>query len=331
MASQRRLARMVLGELLDTNLPANSAIAGIAARHHALLGTDPNHVIESGLTDLLLEQAAMSLETGDVAAALAAGRCVYVLTRRIGHGWLPYLNILIAANVFPDAPIMRLPETLIARGKVAAIPRRIIQYWDQPSPPADVAAMIATWRAARGFFHKLVDDAQARKFLDLHYGARITAAYDAAGHVASKADIFRLAWLYQRGGVYADADEKLVGQIDSVIPSECSVLLTWAEGIPPCIQNGFIAAEPLNKLIESALMIAVKRVEYANQTGVPLNAWIKTGPGVISMAVLDDFAIHGKPVAAAGLHLMRDAIHRNIIQSDEFLEYRKLPSGNWRL
>jgi mannosyltransferase OCH1-like enzyme len=149
--------------------------------------------------------------------------------------------------------------------------------------------------------------------------------------VASKADIFRLAWLYEHGGIYADADEKLVGRIESVIPPECSLLLTWAQGIPPCIQNGFIAVQPQNPLIESSLMLAVKRIEHEKKTGIRQSAWIQTGPGVVSMAVLDDFAIHGKPVAATGLHLMRDPVHRMVVQSDEFLEYRRHPHGNWRL
>lgn len=331
LAYQRPLARHVLAELLDRKLPEKSELSQLAAAQHRLLSVDPVHVIDSRLLVLLQEHVVLASKFGDVAAALAAGRCLYVLTRRPGHGWLFFLNIIIDAAIFPDPYIQQHQLSRHALTDAHNIPRRIIQYWDAPQPPADVAAMIDTWLRIPGYEHKLVNHAQAREFIATYYGERITDAYDAAGHVASKADIFRLAWLHLYGGIYADADEKLVGNLGSVIPPQCRILLTWAQGTPPCIQNGFIAVQPENPLIESALVLAVKRIEHEKQTGVRQTAWIQTGPGVVSMAVLDDFALHGKPVAAMGLHLMRDPVHRKVVQSDEFLEYRRHPQGNWRL
>jgi hypothetical protein len=327
LAFQLPVARLVLGELLQQQYLQKSELKDIASQVLESLRTDPGHVIDGRLIPLLQEYVIIASQRGDVAGALASARCLYVLTRRRGHGWLFFLNILIDAHIFPDPIAVHAP----APNKKPSIPRQIIQYWDAPEPPADVAAMIATWQAVPDFNHKLVDHKEARDFLVQQYGPRITTAYDAAIHVAAKADIFRLAWLYQHGGLYVDADEKLVGKLNSLIAPDCRILLTWAQGIPPCIQNGFILAEPCNPLIAAALMLAVKRVEHTQQTGIMQKAWIQTGPGVITMAVLDDFAIHGKPVAAAGLQLMRDPVHRTVVQSDEFLEYRQHAHGNWRL
>jgi hypothetical protein len=331
LANQRGVLVAALEAALAADPATGDALARRVRAHRDGLAVDAKFVIEGDFAQALHGQALAALQVGQAGVALAWARCVYVIRRRMADGWLPFLNFVLAARVFGVAWINEAPEHLISRGKRAAIPRRVIQYWDKPAPPKDVAAMIESWRRAPGYFHRLMDDAQARKFLDMHYGKRILAAYDAATHAAGKADVFRLAWLYQRGGIYADADERLVGRIDSLLPGDCRVFLTWAQGIPPCVQNGFIAAEPLNPLIERALMLAVKRVEHAARSGTRMNAWLQTGPGVMSMAVLDDVAIHGRKQATRGLYLMADPTHRLVVESDPFLEYRKTPAGNWRL
>jgi hypothetical protein len=331
LADQRRVLVAALEAALAADVAVGEALARRVRAHRDGLAVDATFVIEADFAPALHGQALAALQAGDVDLALAWARCVYVIRRRVADGWLPFLNFVLAARIFGVAWINEAPERLIARGVPAAIPRRVIQYWDKPAPPADVAAMIESWRHVPGYFHRLMDDAQARKFLDLHYGKRILAAYDAATHAAGKADVFRLAWLYRRGGIYADADERLVGRIDSLLPADCRVFLTWAQGTPPCVQNGFIAAEPLSPLIERALMLAVKRVEHSVRSGTRMNAWLQTGPGVMSMAVLDDVAIHGRKVATRGLYLMADPTHRLVVESDPFLEYRNSPTGNWRL
>jgi hypothetical protein len=331
VANQRLVLIAALGAALEIDRLVDDALAALVREHRARLQSDMSFMLASGFTAALLERATANLQAGRADAALGWARCVYVIARRVAHGWLPLLNFVIATGIYRRAGVLPAQHGLIARGRRPPIPRRIIQYWDQPAPPLDVAAMIESWRGAKGFFHRLVDHKQARSYLDRHYGGRVLAAYDRATHAAGKADVFRLAWLYQRGGIYADADERLVGQVDQMLPEDCRLLLTWAEGTPPCIQNGFIAAQPLNAVIERALMLAVKRVEHATRAGEKMNAWLQTGPGVMSMAVLDDFAIHGRPVATRGLYLMDDPVHRGVVQSDEFLEYRKHPAGNWRL
>jgi len=331
LANQRGVLVVALEAALAADGTIDEGLARRVRTHRDGLAVEAKFVIEGELAHALHGQAMAALQSGATDAALAWARCVYVIRRRVADGWLPFLNFVLAARVFGVAWINEAPERLIAHGARAAIPRRVIQYWDKPAPPKDVAAMIESWRRVPGYFHRLMDNGQARQFLELHYGKRILVAYDAATHAAGKADIFRLAWLYQRGGIYADADERLVGRIDSLLPGDCRVFLTWAQGTPPCVQNGFIAAEPLNPLIERALMLAVKRVEHAARTGVKMNAWLQTGPGVMSMAVLDDVALHGRKMATRGLYLMADPTHRLVVESDPFLEYRKTPAGNWRM
>ncbi len=326
IARQREVAVIALDAALQCDPAMDAEFSARVRISRDRLAADPAYRLQGDFTMSLLAQALMAWQTGAWPAALAWARCVYVVTRRIAHGWRPLLNYVIDARIFRTARIHAAPA-----GGDPAIPRTIIQYWDKPVPPPDVAAMIETWRRLDGYVHRLVDHLQARDFLEQYFPGRVLAAYDATTHVAGKSDVFRLAWLYRHGGIYVDADEKLAGNLVSILSTDYKSLLTWSQGQPPCISNWFIAVEPASQLIEIALMLAVKRVEYAVRSGIKMNAWLQTGPGVVSMAVLDDFALNGRPVVAQGLFLLSEPLYRRVVHSDEFLEYRKHPQGNWRM
>jgi hypothetical protein len=331
LANQHRLAVQTVAAALQSHPPEGSEAQKFFSEHAQLLMSNPQHIHHAEFIERLVNHSLTLLKENKLEAAKAWGRCAYVVTRRFAHGWLSLLDVLMAARVFRPVPLNDEVPKYLGVSDFSPIPKRIIQYWDKPVPPPDVSRMIESWRQIRGYSHRLFSHDEARRYLDLHFGRRVLKAYDRATHVAGKADLFRLAWLYQRGGIYADADEKIVGKIGTLFPRGSRFVLTWSEGSPPCINNWFIAAAARDRFIEASLMLAIKRIEGAVAGGPNPGAWMQTGPGVLTMVLLDDWALHGRPVLTSDLYLMREADFRTVVQTDEFLEYRKHPTGNWRL
>lgn len=88
-------------------------------------------------------------------------------------------------------------------------PRVLVQYWDSPAVPSDVAACMSTWDSfiAYDFQRVTFDRARAREFIGQTYTAEHVAAFDAARHPAIRSDYFRLCYVAARGGWYVDADD----------------------------------------------------------------------------------------------------------------------------
>ena len=119
----------------------------------------------------------------------------------------------ISASII--GPLCRALERAALDGYVPRshekVPRRILQFWDQETIPADIQECMASWRALPDFEHVVFDDVRAREFISTECEARHLEAYDLCNHPAMKSDLFRLAYLYHHGGVYIDADDTYAG------------------------------------------------------------------------------------------------------------------------
>ncbi len=96
----------------------------------------------------------------------------------------------------------------------ARVPRVLVQYWDSlQNVPEDVARCVASWDALRlrGFDHIVFDDFSGRDFIRDNLGGKHLQAFDICPHPAMRADYFRLCYLVELGGFYADADEVYLG------------------------------------------------------------------------------------------------------------------------
>lgn len=90
------------------------------------------------------------------------------------------------------------------------IPKTIVQFWhDLGAIPGDVVECLDSWQPLdqRGFRRLLFDDAQARRFIDEHFGDRHLAAFERCRHPAMRCDYFRLCYILSSGGFYVDADD----------------------------------------------------------------------------------------------------------------------------
>ena len=90
------------------------------------------------------------------------------------------------------------------------LPADVFNYWDQPTPPDDVAHCLASWRAS-GLPVRTYDREAADAYLAHHYGGDVLAAFRYCHHPSMQSDLLRMARLLQDGGLYVDADDEFTG------------------------------------------------------------------------------------------------------------------------
>ena len=176
------------------------------------------------------------------------------------------------------------------------IPRSIVQFWDDPAVPAEIARLTESWNDQNpGYAYRLFDRHSAGDFLRRNNGPEVLAAFDRAEGPAQQADIFRLAYLASHGGYYADADDRCSTALDRFIPANAAFVVFQEEY--GTLGNNFIGVTPDHPAITTALALAVEAVNRGDRDIV----WLSTGPGLLTRA----FAL----TLAAGQHeLSRSAI-----------------------
>jgi hypothetical protein len=159
------------------------------------------------------------------------------------------------------------------------IPRRIAQFWTDPTPPEDVAAILRSW-AEHHPAHALqrFDDAAARDFLASRFSPEVRAAYARIRQPAQKADLFRLAWLYAEGGWYVDADDRCLAPLDGLAPAGAG-FVAYQEDLGT-LANNLLGSVPLHPLIGRALELAVAALRRGDEDLL----WLATGPGLLTRA-----------------------------------------------
>lgn len=194
----------------------------------------------------------------------------------------------------------------------------IVQFWDNPSPPDDLAAEFEHWRADSTLPYRLFDAATARAFLAETYGAMAGALFDACPHPAIKCDYFRLGWLARHGGIYVDADEGMAEGFVNTLPKLASRLVVQFTSHRPnaYFNNAFIAAPAGGSAtVRAAFEEATRRLSR----GTDGHPFTLAGPGVFTDMLIDrardgqleDAAVIGKTFL--NRHLLRgiDARYKN--------------------
>jgi hypothetical protein len=309
-------------------LPPGSILAQPIA--DVLNGGHPANFVHNGMViQALCAESLRHLNAGQHADALAWGKAAYVTNRRFVHCWLTFIEIAAASGALPGY-IAPDPDAAIPAGP---IPRRIVQFWDNPEVPQDVAKLIDGWKqGAPDFTHHLFNDTMAQQFIGDQYGEEALLAYRACEHVAGKSDLFRLAWLAKNGGVYIDADDACVGDLRLLLPAHAGLVLNWSPGPPPCINNWFVAVRPDHPIIHKMWQEALHNLTETKRHGLRLSPWITTGPGLYTMALLDEVVLADAiPESLTDLSFQREAQYRVAVSPVHDLEYRKTSDGNWKL
>ena len=163
------------------------------------------------------------------------------------------------------------------------VPRAIVQFWDTRTIPDDVERCCRTWRAAaqRGFQYTLFNEEDAYDWLNDTYGSVVSSRFKRATHPAMKADWFRIFYLYEKGGIYIDADEY------------CKSLPPFFEKAARCVRlqrivasvelpNMYLSLAKADPLLHEAAEIAMGMPEEELFNG---RIWWNTGPGLFSVAL----------------------------------------------
>ena len=162
----------------------------------------------------------------------------------------------------------------------AAIPRKLIRYWHDPSEvPDDVRACLDSWDPLReeGFEFWMFSDASAAAYIAAKYGARECEAFAHCRHPAMRSDYLRMCFVLAEGGLYVDADDVLLG-----------------DGWKSIFRNGGLKVQPLCYDIQTGGMVPSTEIWRAD---LPTNGRI--------------FYVNNDPIAApAGHPVLRRALAR---------------------
>ncbi len=154
----------------------------------------------------------------------------------------------------------------------AHIPRRIVHYWQGPPGPALMRAREQWARLHPGFEQHLFDDATATAWLRKAFAPDMAARFEALGHAALRADLFRLCWILRQGGIFTDLDEYPRIPVTPWL-RDARAVLCIERGFGT-IANNFIAAGPEHPVCAMALDFVCTALD---ETDAPY-AWWHSGP-----------------------------------------------------
>ncbi len=287
--------------------------------------------------DLLKRSAAL-----DPFYAVAKGSGVY-LSRRLRvregaafeDGWISFLDVALLSGIIPQHTLEELAMRPTPDGP-PAIPRRILQFWDKPQPPGEVAMLMERCKDANpNYEHVLFSDADAEDFIATNYGVGHVETYRGCFHVSAKADFFRLAYLYKLGGFYVDADEVCDRSLDPVFQTGgITEIYSFSRGLPSCVNNWFIGTVGGTRIVERALDHCICNIDSTVRHGRKSGVWVLTGPGALTFSILDIFCdpmeYRGSRNPFGTCVLIDEPEYRKLFSAPP-MEYKATKAGNWRL
>ena len=104
------------------------------------------------------------------------------------------------------------------------------------------------------------------------------AAFECAAHPSLRADLLRLAVLAERGGYWADADDRRFGPMHD-LQTDGSELILIQENVGT-LGNNFIACTPGHPFMRYVLAQVVERILCRDGD----NLWFLSGPGALTLS-----------------------------------------------
>lgn len=136
------------------------------------------------------------------------------------------------------------------------IPKIFYQSWDDELP--DHIKKINNLNIPNNFIYKRYSLPQIRKYIKNHHNDEYLLLFDSYKKIAHKIDLWRYLILYEKGGIYMDADCILLNKIDELLNNDFIVVHN-NKGVKN-IFNGFIATVPKNPIIKEIInqMLIIK-------------------------------------------------------------------------
>ncbi|ELS03825.1 mannosyltransferase OCH1-like enzyme [Xenococcus sp. PCC 7305] len=217
-----------------------------------------------------------------------------------------------------------LPQTTT---NTPIIPRKIVQFWDQPQPPKEIQRICQSWSNLNPEYeYTLFSLKTAVAFIQEHYDQKVLKAFANCDHPATQADFFRLAYLNKMGGFYVDADDLCRQSLDNIVNLNPELVILQEDFA--CIGNNFLGCIPGQSMIQTAFAQAVDNLsDYCNES-----PWFKTGPGLITTVVcggLVPYLTQKDYRTWPRLLVLTQAQLRKIINQHIYLPYKQT-TKNWQ-
>lgn len=163
------------------------------------------------------------------------------------------------------------------------IPKVIYQTFRTTSLP-----QLTQWHIRRmrkrnpEYDYQFYDDARIDRFLVDEFDQRVQAAYRRIGIGALKADFFRYAVLYKKGGVYLDVDSRFLARLDDfILPEDCALISLEGGNRKYFIQFALFY-EPGHPFLKNTLELIIRNIE---ENKYPHDGHKMTGPTAYTAAI----------------------------------------------
>jgi mannosyltransferase OCH1-like enzyme len=163
-----------------------------------------------------------------------------------------------------------------------AIPKTIFQTYKTPNLP-----FLTRWHIGRmkkrnpDYDYQFYDDARIDSFIKDEFGQDVYALYKRINIGAAKADFFRYAILYKKGGVYLDIDSLILTQLDDFILPSDSAVISLESSREFYIQFALFF-EPGHPFLKKTLELVINNLK---ENKFPYQVHKMTGPSVYSLAI----------------------------------------------
>ena len=162
-----------------------------------------------------------------------------------------------AMEAFIDTLTIRLAPKSIRR-----IPRRIMQTWKTRTLTGSMLAAAQSWRDLNpNYEYVFCDDDDMESFMLSHF-PQYMPIMRAIHSGAIKADLFRCAYLYVHGGVYADIEFVLNQPLDSFVPDAVDMVSALAMQKRNEPQHQVMITAPRNPIFLLTLQLGVYNVVH---------------------------------------------------------------------
>lgn len=165
-----------------------------------------------------------------------------------------------------------------------SIPKIIHQTFKTSKLP-----LLTRWHIARfrkknpDYTYEFYDDQRIEAFLSHEYGAEVLSLYKKINIGAAKADFFRYAVLYKKGGVYVDIDSGINGSLNQFIEPGDSAIIT-REGNPDLFAQWALIYSPEHPFLKRTMEMVLENIR---QNKYPHDVHQMTGPTVYTKAILE--------------------------------------------
>lgn len=146
------------------------------------------------------------------------------------------------------------------------IPKIIWQTAKSHNPPPESKKIMDTWNETTNpsWTRKLLDDEELVAFMSTYYNQTVVEAFKQLPLPVMKADFFRLAVMYHKGGVYADVDVECLEPIrtwdrtwSDVAIDRCDVVIGMENDLHLC--NWGFASRKHHPLFKKAVDLSLSR------------------------------------------------------------------------